>query len=347
MKLNLIGRSRKWFTALWAGLLLSGVLSAEESKELNIYYARHYQVDEEINRLFTEKTGIGIKLVRGNPDQLMERLRTEGENSPADLLIMADVARMQRAREQGLLQPVQLEVLDKAVPEYLQDKEGFWHPYSLRARVILVSKDRVKPGEVKNYADLADPKWKGRLLIRSSNSPYNQSLLASIIAAEGEAAARAWAAGVVANMARQPQGGDRDQIKEVARGLADVCVSNSYYYGMLINSLDEKDRELATKVTLVFPNQDDRGVHANVGAAGIARHAKNVENAKAYLEFLVSPEVQKLLANGSYEFPISLQRDLSPVHQSWGEFKVDRETFQKLGENQLKAIEIFDEVGWK
>jgi iron(III) transport system substrate-binding protein len=347
MKLNLISGSKKWFAVLWAGLSLTGVLSADEGKELNIYYARHYQVDEEINRLFQEKTGITVKLVRGSPDQLIERLRAEGENSPADMLIMVDAARMQRAKEQGLLQPVTMEVLNEVVPEYLQDKDGYIHPYSLRARVILVSKDRVKPGEIKNYADLADPKWKGRLLIRNANNPYNQSLLASIIAAEGEAAAREWAAGVVANMARQPQGGDRDQIKEVAKGLADVCVSNSYYYGMLVNSSDEKERELASKVTLIFPNQEGRGVHANVGSAGITRHAKNVENAKAYLEFLVSPEVQKLLANGSYEYPISLQLDLSPLHQSWGEFKVDGETFPKLGENQLKAIEIFDEVGWK
>lgn len=347
MKLSLTGTLKVLSkTALVAGSLVAAT-HAYSSEVVNVYSHRHYRVDESINKLFTEKTGIEVKVVNAQADQLIERLKSEGENSPADLLVTVDVGRLQRARADGLLQPIQSEVLAKAVPENLRDPEGYWHPYTVRARVIVVAADRVKEGEISQYSDLADPKWRGRLLIRSSSSPYNQSLLASIIAAEGEDAARAWAKGVVSNMARPPQGGDRDQIKAVASGLADVAVTNTYYFGLLINSTDKSDRDLAAKIRLIFPNQDGRGAHANVGVAGVTRYAKNVENAKKYLEFLVSPEVQKIVANGSYEYPVSLNLNLSETHQKWGEFKVDTETFHKLGENQAKAIEIFDEAGWK
>jgi len=328
----------------FSALLLA---SASAAEVLNVYSHRHYGVDQEINALFTQKTGIEVKVVNAEADQLIERLKSEGANSPADLLITVDAGRMQRARNDSLLQPLKSEILEKATPKNLRDAEGHWFPYTVRARVILVAADRVKAGEIKDYEDLAKPEWKARLLIRSSSSSYNQSLAASLISAHGEEKAAAWAKGLASNLARPPQGGDRDQIKAVAAGLADVCVANTYYFGLLLNSPDAAERAAAAKMRLVFPNQDGRGTHVNVSAAGITRHAKNPANAKAFLEFLVSPEVQKLIATGSHEYPISMDFTLSPTHQKWGTFKMDTGTFAKMGEDQEKTSRIFDAAAWK
>jgi len=330
-----------------AGIIAAGSMLHLNAAELNIYSHRHYKVDEEINKLFTEKTGVEVKVVNAEADQLIERIKSEGENSPADLLITVDVGRLQRAKKEGLFQPIKSELLDQRVPEALRDADKQWYAYSVRARVIMYSKERVQPGEIKTYEDLADEKWRGRVLARSSSSSYNQSLLASIIAANGEEKAQEWAKGVVANMARAPQGGDRDQIKGVAAGLADVCISNTYYLGIMLNSSVEADREAAKKVAVLFPNQDGRGAQANVGGAGLTKNAKNVDSAIKYLEFLTSPEVQKMIANGSYEFPVNLDITMSPTHAEWGKFKMDTETFPKLGEYQEAAVRTFDLAGWK
>ncbi len=340
-------RSIRNRTARLLALTAIGFSPALAAEVLNVYSHRHYAIDKEINELFTKKTGIEVKVVNAEADQLIERLKSEGANSPADLLITVDAGRMQRAKADGLLQPLKSEVLEKATPENLRDPDGQWYPYAVRARVILVSSERVKAGEIKDYEDLAKPEWKGRVLIRSSASSYNQSLAASIISANGEEKAAAWAKGVASNFARPPQGGDRDQIKAVASGLADVCVSNTYYFGLLLNSPDAAERAAAEKVRIVFPNQDGRGTHVNVSAAGVTRHSKNAENAKTYLEFLVTPEVQKLLANGSYEHPISMDLTLCPTHAKWGEFKIDTETFPKMGADQGKTSKLFDAAGWK
>jgi iron(III) transport system substrate-binding protein len=229
----------------------------------------------------------------------------------------------------------------------LQDGEGNWYAFAIRARVILVAADRVKPGEILDYEHLAQPEWRGRVLVRSSSSSYNQALMASMVTALGEKEALEWARGLAANLARPPQGGDRDQIKACAAGLADVCLSNTYYFGLLLNSTDPAERAAAAKMRLVFPNQDGRGTHVNVSAAGVTKHARNVKNAQAYLEFLVSPEAQKLLANGSQEFPASMDLTLNPTHASWGEFKIDTETFPKMGEDQPTAVRLIDAAGWK
>ncbi len=332
-------------SALLSTALLLSAASAEEV--LNVYSHRHYGIDQEVNKLFTEKTGIEVKVVNAEADQLIERLKSEGENSPADVLVTVDAGRLQRAKTEGLLQPLKSEVLENATPEALRDPEGFWYPYTVRARVIIAARDRVKPDEIKNYEDLAKPEWKGRLLARSSSSSYNQSLAASIITALGEEKAAEWAKGVASNLARPPQGGDRDQIKACAAGLADICISNTYYFGLLLNSPDPAERAAAEKMYIIFPNQDNRGTHVNVGAIGVTKHAKNVDNAKAYMEFLVSPEAQKLISNGSYEYPISMDLTLSPTHEKWGEFKIDTETFPKMGESQQKAVKLFDAAGWK
>jgi iron(III) transport system substrate-binding protein len=332
---------------LMGAVMAAGLAVSVDASELNIYSHRHYKVDEAINQLFTEKTGIAVKVVNAEADQLIERLKSEGESSPADLLVTVDVGRLQRAKKAGLLKSIDSKLLDERVPETLRDADKQWYGYTVRARVIMHAKDRVQAGEIKNYEDLADPKWRGRILVRSSGNSYNQSLLASLIAANGEEKAAVWAKAVVGNMARAPQGGDRDQIKGVAAGLADVCISNTYYLGLLANSEDAADREAASKVVVVFPNQDGRGAQCNIGGAGLAKHAKNVENATRYLEFLTSPEVQKMIANGSHEFPVNLDVTLSPTHEGWGKFKMDYETFSKLGEYQETAVRVFDRAGWK
>jgi iron(III) transport system substrate-binding protein len=337
-------RNKPLKTAMILSALVAPLMAAEV---VNVYSHRHYEVDQEIHRRFTAETGIEVKVINAEADQLIERLKSEGEGGPADVLVTVDAGRMQRAKDQDLLQAVKSELLDERTPEALRDADGYWYPYTLRARVILVATERVKPGEITRFEDLADPKWRGRLLIRSSSNSYNQSLMASIIAANGEEKAAEWAKGVVRNFARPPQGGDRDQIKAVAAGLADVCVANTYYLGQLLASPDKAERAAAAKVRVVFPNQNDRGTHANVAAAGITKHSKNVEQARAYIEFLLSPAIQKLLANGSFEYPVNLDLKTNPVLASWGEFKPDHETFPKLGENQAAAIRIFDQTGWK
>jgi len=314
---------------------------------VHVYSHRHYGVDEKLNALFTEKTGIEVKVVNAEADQLIERLKAEGESSPADVLITVDAGRMQRARKEGLLQPVQSEALTRGTPPLLQDADGYWYAYAIRARVVLVAADRVKEGEIQDYEDLAKPEWRGRVLVRSSSSSYNQALMASMVTALGEERALAWARGLAANLARPPQGGDRDQIKACAAGLADVCVSNTYYFGLLLNSTDPAERAAAEKMRLVFPNQNGRGTHVNVSAAGVTKHARNVANAKTYLEFLVSSEAQKLLANGSQEFPALMDVTLNPTHEKWGTFKIDTETFRKMGEDQPKAVRLIDASGWK
>jgi len=324
---------------------LIGILTC--SAELHVYSHRHYGTDEKVNQLFTEKTGIEVKVVNADADQLIERLRSEGKSSPADVLITVDAGRIQRAATEGLLQPVTSETLLAKTPAELRSTEGLWYPFTLRMRGIVVSKEFVKDGEITTYEDLAKPKWRGRILARSSSSSYNQALLSSIVIALGEEKARDWAAGVVGNFARPPQGGDRDQIKAVAAGLADAAITNSYYLGLLLNSEDEADRKAGQAVKLFFPNQDGRGAHTNISAAGVVKTSDNVAEAIQYLEFLVSDEVQKLYATETYEHPISMDLSLSPQLKTWGPFKADKAALPKLGEAYPAAIRIFDQVGWK
>ena len=331
--------------ALVSFLVFAGPAAADEV--LNLYSHRHYGIDQEINALFTERTGIEVKVVNADADQLIERLKSEGENSPADLLVTVDAGRLQIAKEQGLLQPLAADVLAAATPEGLRDPEGYWYPFTARARVIMVNKERVEPGAITSYENLAEERWRGKVAIRSSSSAYNQAWVASMVAANGVEATEEWAKAVVANFARPPQGGDRDQIRAVANGLADVCISNAYYLGTMINSTDAADREAASRVRVVFPNQENRGAFLNVSAAGLTRHAKNIDAARKYLEFLVSPEVQQMIAEGSYEYPISLDFEATPTFEAWGPFEYDTTSFPEIGDHLDDAIEIFDRAGWQ
>lgn len=331
----------------WIWLVTVIGVAQVSAAELNVYSHRHYGTDQKVNEMFTEKTGIKVNVVNAEVDQLVERLRSEGETSPADVLIGVDAGRLQRAAAEGLLQKVETDFLKENTPEAMRSAEGFWYPFTMRARVIVVAKDRVKPDELKTYEDLAKPEWRGRVLARSSTSGYNQALMASIVAANGEEAATEWARGMVKNMARPPQGGDRDQIKAVASGLADAAITNSYYLGLLLNSSDAAERKAGDSVRIVFPNADGRGTHTNVSCAGIVKHSKNVAEATKYLEFLLTDEVQKLYANETFEHPVSMDLSLGEQLEKWGEFKVDEETFSKIGESTPAAIRIFDKVGWK
>lgn len=325
-------------------LMSTGAVLAEQV--VNLYSQRHYPADKEVFALFTEKTGIKVNVVTANADELIKRLQAEGEKSPADVLLTKDAARLSWAASLGLYQPIASEVLEKNVPAHLRDPEMKWFGFTQRARVLIYAKDRVKADELKTYEDLTKPEWKGRIVARSASNIYNQSLLSAIIAASGEKEALIWAAKVRQNMARKPQGSDRDQIRAVASGLADVAIANSYYLGLLIHSEDPKDRELAAKVKIAFPNQEGRGTHVNISGIGVCKHAKNKENAIKFIEFLSSKEVQDLYPDKTYEYPLSLKM-VTPLHKSWGSFKPDTLNLKALGENNTKAVKIFQAAQWE
>src|SRR5690554_1431077 len=236
---------------------------------VNVYTHRHYAVDQGIFAEFTDETGINVNVINASADELIQRMETEGENSPADLLITVDAGRLNRAHDKGLLQAFDSSFLTSVVPAQYRQPEGYWYGMTTRARIIAYAKDRVNPEEINDYADLADPKWKGRVLVRSSDNVYNQSLLASVVAAEGEEQATAWANGVVANLARAPKGSDRDQVKAIAGGEGDLTVVNTYYIGQLLNSDNEEERKAGAAVGIVFPNQGNRGTHVNVSGFGV------------------------------------------------------------------------------
>jgi iron(III) transport system substrate-binding protein len=330
-------------------LLLTTAASAAAAEEpvLNIYTARHYQSDDEIYAAFTRETGIVINRIEDKEDALIERIKNEGENSPADIFITADAGRLWRAEDAGILRPVDSALLNDRVPVSLRDPQGYWFGFSMRARVIFYSKAEVEPGAVTSYEDLADPKWKGKVCVRSGSNVYNLSLLGSIIEESGEATAEKWAQGVASNLARVPQGGDTDQIKAVAAGECHLAVANTYYYVRLLKSDDAADRAVAEKVGVIFPNQADRGTHVNISGAGVAIHAPHPGNAIRFLEFLASDEAQRDFAMGNNEYPVVDIAFDNPELKSLGEFKKDPVNVGTYGENQAAAQAIYDRVGWK
>ncbi|QCN95186.1 Fe(3+) ABC transporter substrate-binding protein [Azospirillum argentinense] len=338
--------SRGVFAATFAATLLTmtGLASAAE---VNVYSARHYDVDKDLYDAFTKKTGIKINVIEGKEEELIERMKTEGGNSPADVFITVDAGRLWRAQEAGLLQPTRSKVMEEAIPAHLREPEGHWFGISKRARILVYNKASVKPGEIKTYEELADPKWKDRVLVRSSTSVYNQSLVGSLLAAHGEKATEDWAKGVVANMARKPQGGDTDQIKGVAANEGDVAVTNTYYFARIASSAKPEDKAIADKLGVIFPNQDGRGTHVNVSGAGVMKNAPNKEQAIQFLEYLVSPEAQKMFTEKNYEYPIVAGAETAPVLVTWGKFKEDPLNAAVYGKNNAEALKIMDRAGWK
>lgn len=329
-----------------AVVALTGGLPAQAQEVLNLYSSRHYDTDEALYTGFTEKTGIEINRIEGDADALIERIKSEGANSPADVLITVDAGRIWRAEQAGLLHPVSSDTLNSAIPDNLRHPDGLWYGFSSRARVIYYDKADVQPGEISSYEDLADPKWKGRICIRSSSNIYQQSLLSSIIAANGEDGARKWAEAVNANLARKPAGGDTDQIKAVGAGECDVAVGNTYYFVRLMKSPENK--ELVDKIGVVFPNQDDRGTHVNISAAGVLKNAPHKDAAVKFLEYLASPEAQRYFADGNNEYPVVDSVEPNSTLKSLGtDFKIDPLNVAVYGQNQPQAQKIYDSVGWQ
>lgn len=330
-----------------AAAVLAAAGPALADGQVNVYSHRHYDTDQMLYERFTELTGIAVNVLQGSADELIGRLSREGAASPADVLMTVDAGRLVRAQGMGLLQPADSALLRANVPAHLRDPGGHWFGLTRRARVMVYHPERVSPAELSTYADLTHPRWDGRILIRSSSNIYNQSLLASIIAHEGEAAAAAWAAGVVANMARTPQGNDRDQMKAVVAGEGDVAIVNTYYVGRLLNSADEYEREVGAQVRVFFPNQDDRGTHVNVSGAGVTASAKNAGNAVKLLEFLTGAEAQERFSAANYEYPVNPAVSPSPLLQSWGAFASDDLPLHRLGDLNADAVRVFDHAGWR
>jgi iron(III) transport system substrate-binding protein len=326
-------------------LLLTSV--AHASGEVNLYSSRQENLIRPVLDMFTEQTGITVNLVSGADDAIIERLRIEGRNSPADLLLTADAARLYRAKAANLLQPVESEILESAIPEAYRDPDRNWFGLSLRARVLMYAPDRVTPEELTSYENLTDEKWRQRLCIRSSGSVYNQSLTAAMIAHHGVAAAEQWARGLVANFARPPAGGDRDQISAVAAGRCDVALVNTYYLGGMLNSDDRAQREAAQQVAIAWPNQDSWGTHVNVSGGAVTRAASNRDNAVRLLEFLVSDQAQRWYAEGNNEYPVKPGIALNETLQSWGEFRADDLNLNDLGELNAEAVRVMDRARWR
>lgn len=332
--------------ALLAAVSSLGIAPALAEEAVNIYSSRHYDVDEQLYSQFEEETGITVNLIEGDSDELIERMKAEGENSPADVFITTDAGRMWRADEAGLLQEVDSEVLAERIPEHLRHPDGRWFGISTRARVIFYDKEAVE-NPPQTYADLADPQYKGKICIRSSSNIYNLSLLASIIAHEGEEAAKDWASGVLANLAREPQGGDTDQLRGIVSGECQIAVANTYYFARGLAESVSGLSEGIDKIGVVFPDQEGNGTHVNISGAAVAAHAPNEENAVKFLEYLTSDEAQQFFANGNNEYPVVAGVEASSVVQGLGEFKHDTLNLAELGKNQAKAQEIYNEVGFK
>src|SRR5262245_48653668 len=320
--------------AVAVAALLAGSVQAQD-KVLNLYSSRHYQTDEALYTNFTKQTGIKINRIEGGEDALIERIRNEGERSPADVLITVDAGRLWRAEQMGLFQPVKSSTLDARIPANLREPNGLWYGFSTRARVIAYNKAAVKKGEINTYEDLADPKWKGRVCMRSSTNVYNLSLLGALIDHLGEAKAQAWAQGVRSNLAVEPKGGDTDQLKAVAAGQCDVTISNQYYYARLLRSDKPEERKIGEQLGVVFPNQATWGTHVNISGAGVLKNAPHKENAIKFLEYLASDSAQQYFADGNNEWPVvkGVKVD-NPVLKMLGEFKQDPLNVAVLGKNQ-------------
>ena len=331
---------------LLASLLIL-IATAPISAQINLYTHRHYDSDKILFEKFTKETGIKINVIKGSADQLIQRMISEGKNSPADILLTVDAGRLHRAKEAGVLQSVNSKTIDKNVPSEMRDPDGFWYGLTVRARVIVYAKDRINSNELSTYEDLATAKWKGKIAIRSSGNIYNQSLMASLIEANGSRRALRWAIGIRKNMARAPRGNDRDQVRAVAAGLADIAVVNTYYLGILANSKEKKDRDVFNKVSVFFPNQNNRGTHINISGAGIAKYSKNKSDAIKFIEFLTSPEAQETFGKVNYEYPLFIENNKSDLLKSWGSFKADKQNLSILGIRNSEAVKLFDRADWK
>ena len=321
----------------------------KKSNEVNLYSQRHYSVDMLQYENFTKLTGIKVNVIKANADELIERLKNEGENSPADLFVSVDAGKLQKGADLGLFQKINNSTIENNVSENLRDVNNYWIPITYRARILVYSNDRVNKDELSTYEDLANEKWKNRILVRSSSNAYNQALMSSLVANLGSDVASKWSEGIINNFARDPKGNDRDQVKAIAAGQGDVAIVNSYYIGLLLSSEKEEEKKAGNSVSVFFPNQgdEDRGSHINISGIGLAKNSPNKENAIKLMEYLTSEEAQNTYVNNSYEYAANPKVKPSKIVQDWGSFKIDKLDLNMLGKYRNEAIQIFDKTGWK
>ncbi len=312
---------------------------------VNVYSTRHYG-DDALYRAFTNETGIRVRVLEAGHGQIVQRLVQEGEYSPADILITVDASRIQEVTDRGLLQPVRSPALEAAIPAHLRDPDGLWWGLATRTRVVAYAMDRVDPAAVRTYLDLADPRWKGRILVRSGTHPYNISFVAWMLVRHGEEATERWCRGFVANFARPPQGGDTDQIKGVAAGVGDLALVNHYYFARLLASRDAAKRAIVEGLDLIFPNQETSGTHVNITAGAMTRHAPHPENARRFLEFLASPTAQRHFADVSFEFPANPAVKPHPVLSRWQGVRMDTTDIAVYAKRTGDAVRLMDRCGW-
>ncbi|MET0120525.1 MAG: Fe(3+) ABC transporter substrate-binding protein [Candidatus Thiodiazotropha sp. 6PLUC9] len=325
-------------------MLIPMVVNAEE---VNLYSARKEKLIKPLLDRFTDETGIEVNLVTGKADALLQRLQSEGRNTPADLLITTDAGRLHRAKAAGVTQSVESEALSEFIPGNFRDPDGHWFGLTLRARPILYVKERVDPSKLSSYEALTDPQWRGRICIRSSGNIYNQSMVASMIEANGIDVTEAWAKSFVKQFARPPKGGDRDQIKAAAAGVCDIAIANTYYLAGMLNSKEASQRKAAEKMGVFWPNQSGRGAHVNVSGAAVIKTAKHKQAAIRLLEFLVSKSSQAWYAETNGEYPVRDDVEEGDTLKAWGEFRLDRINLSRLGELNPEALRLMDRAGWK
>ena len=334
-------------TTVLATLLASALATtAAADGVVNIYSARHYDTDENLYGDFEKATGITVNRIEGKSDELIARMTAEGANSPADILITTDTSRLTRAKLAGVLQSVDSDVLEQRIPAALQDADNTWFGFSQRGRIIFYAKDRVTDVP-QTYLDLADPKYKDQICIRSSTNTYNQTLMASIVTHHGEEAAKNWADGIVANMARPPKGGDTDQLRGLVSGECDIAVSNTYYFARAIRKNVKGVSESLDQIGWVFPSQDTVGAHMNLSGGGVAAHAPNRENAIKFLEYLASESAQKYFSYGNDEYPTVTSVELADSVKQLGTFKADDVNLSEVAKALPTAQKVFNEAGWK
>lgn len=331
-------------TVLSLLVLASSVLAASQ---VNIYSTRHYDTDKKLFKMFEEETGIKVNVVKAKAPALIKRIESEASKSPADVLITSDVAGLYKAKQKGLFQKVNSEYLNKNIPAKLKDQDNMWFGITKRSRVVVYRKNSEIEKELSTYEDLANPKFKGKIMVRSSNNTYNQSLLAAIIAHHGEEYALKWAKGIVANMTKRPKGNDRYQVKAIAYNIGDIAIVNTYYIGKMIGNKNASEARAVEKVKVFFPKFENGGTHINISGAGLVKTAPNKENAIKFMEFLASKKAQELFAIGNFEYPVLKSVSSSKVVESWGSFDDDTIPISILGENNAKAVKIFDQAGWK
>ena len=327
--------------------LITSIPSYADTGEVNLYSARKEALIKPLLDSFTEETGIQVNVISSKADALLKRIQSEGINSPADVLLTTDAGRLHRAKKAGIFDAIDSPLLQSNIPAHYRDSESSWFGLSVRLRPIMLT-ERADRSIIKNYEDLSNPALKKQICVRSSNNIYNQSLTSSMINANGIEATESWAKGLVANFARKPQGGDRDQIRAAAIGQCSVIIANTYYLAqMLAEQENSKDRIAAEKISVLWPNQDGRGAHANISGAGVIKSAPNKSNAIKLIEFLSSDKAQEIYANVNYEYPVKDGIEINPILAGWGSFKTDTLQLEKLGELNPDSIKLMDRSGWK